>query len=33
MQKQKYYVVWKGHRPGIYTSWAECEKQVKGFAA
>jgi ribonuclease HI len=32
-QKQKYYVVWKGHKPGIYTSWAECEKQVKGFAA
>ncbi len=33
MPKQKYYVVWKGHNPGIYTSWAECEKQVKGFAA
>jgi ribonuclease HI len=33
MPKQKYYVVWKGHRPGIYTSWAECEKQVKGFGA
>jgi ribonuclease HI len=32
-QKQKYYVVWKGHKPGVYTSWAECEKQVKGFAA
>ena len=32
-QKQKYYVVWKGHKPGIFTSWAECEKQVKGFAA
>lgn len=33
MAKQKYYVVWKGHQPGIYTSWAECEKQVKGFGA
>ena len=32
-QKQKYYVVWKGHRTGIFTSWAECEKQVKGFPA
>jgi ribonuclease HI len=32
-QKQKYYVVWKGRKPGIFTSWAECEKQVKGFAA
>jgi ribonuclease HI len=33
MPKQKYYVVWKGRRPGIFTSWAEAEKQVKGFAA
>jgi ribonuclease HI len=33
MPKQKYYVVWKGHKPGIYSSWGECEKQVKGFAA
>jgi ribonuclease HI len=33
MPKQKYYVVWKGRKPGIYTSWAECENQVKGFAA
>jgi ribonuclease HI len=32
-QKQKYYVVWNGRKPGIFTSWAECEKQVKGFAA
>ena len=33
MSKQKYYVVWKGRKPGIFTSWAETEKQVKGFAA
>lgn len=33
MPKQKYYVVWKGRQPGIFTSWAETEKQVKGFAA
>ena len=33
MPKQKYYVVWKGREPGIFTSWAECEKQVKGFLA
>jgi ribonuclease HI len=32
MAKQKYYVVWKGRNPGIYTSWAECEAQVKGYA-
>jgi ribonuclease HI len=31
MTKQKYYVVWKGRRTGIFTSWAECEAQVKGF--
>ncbi|MFZ4398470.1 MAG: viroplasmin family protein [Bacteroidales bacterium] len=33
MVKQKYYVVWKGHQKGIYTSWAECEKQIKGYEA
>jgi ribonuclease HI len=31
MAKQKYYVVWKGRKTGIFTSWAECEAQVKGF--
>ena len=31
MAKQKYYVVWKGVKPGIYDSWTECEKQIKGF--
>jgi len=31
MPKQKYYVVWKGRKIGIFTSWTECEKQVKGF--
>lgn len=30
MPKPKYYVVWKGRKTGIFTSWAECEKQVKG---
>ena len=30
MPKQKYYVVWKGRKTGIFTTWAECEKQVKG---
>lgn len=28
---KKYYVVKKGLVPGIYTSWAECERNVKGF--
>ena len=31
-KKQKYYVVWQGIQPGIYDSWAECEKQIKGVA-
>ena len=31
MPKQKYYVVWKGRKKGIFKSWAECEEQVKGF--
>ncbi len=31
MPKQKYYVVWKGRKTGIFTNWAACEKQVKGF--
>ena len=31
MPKQKYYVVWKGKRPGIYTSWNECKSQTEGF--
>ena len=28
--KQKFYVVWQGKQTGIFTSWAECEAQVKG---
>ena len=31
MPKQKFYVVWNGRRKGVFTTWAECEKQVKGF--
>ncbi len=31
MAKQKFYVVWKGRKTGIFTSWPECEAQVKGF--
>lgn len=32
MAKQKYYVVWEGKKPGVYTSWDECKKQVDGVA-
>ena len=31
MPKTKFYVVWKGRKRGIFTSWPECESQVKGF--
>ena len=31
-QKKKYYVVWKGRKPGIYTDWDSCKAQVHGFA-
>ncbi|MDQ3141380.1 MAG: ribonuclease H family protein [Bacteroidota bacterium] len=30
-KKQKYYVVWQGHTPGIYTDWTDCLLQVKGY--
>lgn len=29
--KKKYYVVWRGIKPGIYNSWNECKNQVEGF--
>lgn len=28
---RKFYVVWKGHSPGIYDSWEECKLQVTGY--
>jgi ribonuclease HI len=31
MSKNKHYVVWNGRKKGIFTSWPEAEKQVKGF--
>ena len=30
-KQSKYYVVWKGKEPGIYTSWEHCKKQIQGF--
>ena len=30
-KKQKYYVVWNGHTPGIYDSWDSCLLQVKAY--
>jgi ribonuclease HI len=31
MAQAKYYVVWVGHQPGIYRSWADCQAQTKGY--
>lgn len=30
-KKQKYYVVWHGHTPGVYHSWEACKRQVEQF--
>lgn len=30
MKKQRFYVVWNGLTPGIYTSWDECKMQIEG---
>lgn len=27
----KFYVVWKGHTPGVYDSWNKCKAQVNGY--
>ncbi len=30
-KKQKYYVVWEGNVPGIFSSWKECQEQIIGY--
>lgn len=30
-KKKKFYVVWKGKRPGIYENWDDCKAQITGF--
>ena len=30
-RKQKFYVVWKGRKTGIFESWEECTAQIHGF--
>ncbi len=32
MAKQKYYAVRTGNKPGVYKTWAECERQTKGVS-
>lgn len=31
MAAVKFYVVWVGHKPGVYRSWAECQAQTNGY--
>lgn len=31
MAEPKYYVVWVGRKPGIYSSWEECQEQTSRF--
>ena len=30
-KKNKFYVVWQGKEPGIFSTWEECKAQVEGF--
>lgn len=30
-RKAKFYVVWKGVNPGVYTSWTDCQLQIKNY--
>ncbi|HET8839207.1 MAG TPA: ribonuclease H family protein [Flavobacteriaceae bacterium] len=30
-KSKKYYVVWKGKKPGIYATWEECKAMISGF--
>jgi len=30
-KKNKFYVVWQGRMPGVYSDWAQCKTQVDGF--
>lgn len=29
--KEKFYVVWKGVKPGVYNYWEDCKKQIDNF--
>ena len=31
MPKQKFYVVWRGRKPGVYDNWDDCKQQVEGI--
>jgi len=31
VRQHKWYVVWKGFRPGVYDNWPDCQMQTAGF--
>ena len=31
-QKKKYYCVWVGHTPGVYSNWSDCQAQTRGYS-
>lgn len=31
LQEKVYYAVARGHKPGVYETWAECQEQTKDF--
>lgn len=32
MAKNKYYVVWSGHQPGIFDNWPAAQRSISGYA-
>ncbi|EAR02927.1 viroplasmin family protein [Maribacter sp. HTCC2170] len=30
-KKSKFYVVWKGKRPGVYSTWEDCKAAITGY--
>jgi ribonuclease HI len=32
MAKKRFYVIWRGKETGVFDSWDECEKHIRGFA-
>ena len=31
MKKKKFYVVWKGKKKGVFSTWEECKKSIDGY--
>lgn len=32
-KKPKFYVVWQGRTPGVYSSWVDCQAQINGYSS